>query len=82
VRGLLADKDVVTKRHSAAREMFSLHYIKSGKIPERYKDDFSLLFERRQIADYDMDGDFSVEDIHQLIKIAEDFLAFVTTHYA
>ncbi|WP_162388911.1 HEPN domain-containing protein [Spirosoma endbachense] len=32
VRGLLADKDIVTKRHSAAREMFSLHFIKSGEI--------------------------------------------------
>lgn len=82
VRGLLADKDVVTKRHSAAREMFSLHYIKSGEIPERYKDDFSLLFERRQIADYDMDGEFSLDDIHQMIKLAEDFLTFVWVQYA
>ena len=46
VRGLLADKDIVTKRHSSAREMFSLHYIKSGEIPERFKDDFTVLFER------------------------------------
>ena len=82
VRGLLADKNIVTKRHSGAREMFSLHYIKSGDIPERYKDDFALLFERRQIADYDMDGDFSLEDITHLITLAEDFLTFVRTHYA
>lgn len=82
VRGLLADKDIVTKRHSAAREMFSLHYIKSGEIPERFKDHFSVLFERRQIADYDMDGEFSVDDIYVLIGLAEDFLLFVQTNYA
>ena len=30
VRGLLADKNIVTKRHSSAHEMFSLHFIKTG----------------------------------------------------
>ncbi|MCY7359601.1 MAG: HEPN domain-containing protein [Rudanella sp.] len=34
VRGLLAEKNIVTKRHSASREMFSLHCIKTGEIPE------------------------------------------------
>lgn len=82
VRGLLADKNIVTKRHSGAREMFSLHYVKTKEIPERYKDDFALLFERRQIADYDTDGEFSLDDIHHLIRIAEDFLTFVRTNYA
>lgn len=82
VRGLLAEKDIVTKRHSAAREMFSLHYIKSGEIPEKYKDDFAVLFERRQIADYDVDGDFELDEISHLIKLSEDFLAFVKTNYA
>lgn len=82
VRGLLADKDIVTKRHSAAREMFSLHYIKSGEIPEKYKDDFAVLSERRQIADYDVDGDFELDEISYLIKLSEDFLAFVKTTYA
>ncbi len=82
VRGLLADKDIVTKRHSAAREMFSLHYIKSGEIPEQYKDNFSLLFERRQIADYDTDGEFALDEIKHLITLAENFLTFVKQQYA
>ncbi|RYZ78494.1 MAG: HEPN domain-containing protein [Proteobacteria bacterium] len=82
VRGLLAEKNIVTKRHSAAREMFSLHYIKSGEIPERFKDDFATLFERRQIADYDVDGDFSLDEINQLIQLAENFLDFVKGRYA
>ncbi|GAB2572151.1 HEPN domain-containing protein [Spirosoma areae] len=80
--GFLPIKDIVTKRHSAAREMFSLHYIKSGEIPERYKDDFGLLFDRRKIADYDLDGDFSLDDINRLIELAENFLAFVKEKYA
>ena len=82
VRGLLADKDIVPKRHSSAREMFSLHYIKSGEIPEKYKDDFALLFERRQIADYDIDGDFPLDEINRLIELTERFLNFVKQNYA
>ncbi|QKZ15632.1 HEPN domain-containing protein [Spirosoma sp. KUDC1026] len=79
---MLADKDVFTKRHSAAREMFSLHFIKTGEIPEMYKDDFALLFERRQMADYDMDGDFPIDEIQRVVKIAENFLTYVKTTYA
>jgi uncharacterized protein (UPF0332 family) len=82
VRGLLADKDIVTKRHSAAREMFSLHYVKSGEIPERFKDDFATLFEYRQIADYDIDSDFPLAEINHLVELAENFLEFVKQYYA
>lgn len=82
VRGLLADKNIVTKRHSSAREMFSLHYIKAGEIPKKYRDDFAVLFERRQIADYDVDGDFPIDEINHLIRLAESFLGFVKEKYA
>lgn len=82
VRGLLAEKNIVTKRHSSAREMFSLHYIKSGEIPEIYKDSFAVLFEHRQIADYDLDGDFPLDEIKLLVGLSEDFLNFVKRNYA
>ncbi len=62
--------------------MFSLYYIKSGEIPEKYKDDFALLFERRQIADYDVDGDFPLDEINRLIELAERFLNFIKQNYA
>ncbi|GAB3923745.1 HEPN domain-containing protein [Larkinella terrae] len=82
VRGLLADKNIVTKRHSAAREMFSLHLIKSGEVPEQFKDDFKILFDHRQIADYDLEGDFPIEEINDLITRADTFLHFVKEKYA
>ncbi|WP_421827846.1 HEPN domain-containing protein [Larkinella sp.] len=82
IRGLLSDKNVLTKRHSATREMFSLHFIKSGEIPERFKDDLNLLFDRRQIADYDLEGDFPLEEINDLIIRSENFLHFVKEKYA
>ncbi len=62
--------------------MFSLHFIKSGEIPERFKDDLNLLFDRRQIADYDLEGDFPLEEINDLIIRSENFLHFVKEKYA
>ena len=82
VRGLLAEKDIVTKRHSAAREMFSLHYIKNGEIPERFKNDFALLFERRQLVDYDIDGELPLDEILECVGKAEAFLSFVKNTYS
>ncbi|AQG82052.1 hypothetical protein AWR27_23805 [Spirosoma montaniterrae] len=82
VRGLLYEKGITTKRHSAAREMFSLHYIKTGEIPARFKDDFAILFDRRQFADYDLDSDFPVDEVVRLVNMAEGFLNFVKENYA
>lgn len=62
--------------------MFSLHFIKSGEIPTPFKDDFNFLFEHRQIADYDVDGDFPLEEIEMCVTLAERFLTFVKTTYA
>lgn len=62
--------------------MFSLHFIKTGDIPERFKDSFAILFDHRQIVDYDVDGDFPLEEINHLIQLSEEFLAFINELYA
>lgn len=82
VRGLLYEKGVITKRHSGLKQMFNLHYIKDGAIPKQYYDDLDMLFERRQLVDYDGDGDFPLEEIEKCVTLAERFLTFVKTNYA
>lgn len=62
--------------------MFSMHLIKSGEVPEQFKDDFKILFDHRQIADYDLEGDFPLEEINDLIIRSENFLHFVKEKYA
>lgn len=82
VRGLLYEKGIVTKRHSGVREMFSLHYIKTGEISQQFSNDFGLLFERRQFADYDLDSDFPKDEVERLVTIAELFYNYVKQKYA
>lgn len=82
VRGLLLEKGVVAKKHSGTHQVFGLHFVKSGEIPVIYGDYLFDLFEQRQIADYDIDGEFDSEQVHDLIRKAEEFLAFVIQKYA
>jgi len=81
VRGLLYEKGIVIKRHSGAREMFSLHYIKTGEIPKHFSDDFLALFDRRQIVDYDLDADFPEEEVRGVVDMAEAFYQYVNEKY-
>ena len=82
IRGLLLERGVVTKKHSGAHQMFGLHFIKSGEIPAHFSDYLFDLFEQRQIADYDLDGEFDPEQVQELINKADEFLTFVQTNYA
>ncbi len=82
VRGLLYERGIITKRHSGLKQMFSLHYIKSGEIPEHFGYDLEMLFNYRQLVDYDGDGDFPLEEIEKCVTLAERFLTFVKTNYA
>lgn len=82
VRGLLYEKGIVTKRHSGLRDMFGLHFIKTGELPLQYRQDLDLLFDRRQLIDYDVDGEFPIEEISLCISKAENFLSFIRGKYA
>jgi|GEM_PF-5842782 len=62
--------------------MFSLHYIKTGEIPIQFSEDFSVLFDRRQFADYDLDSDFPQDEVEHLVTMAERFYNCVRQKYA
>lgn len=82
VRGLLAEKGVIAKKHAGAHQMFGLHFIKIGEIPAHFNDYLYDLFDQRLIADYDLDGEFDTEQLKKLMKYVEEFLTFVKTKYA
>lgn len=62
--------------------MFSLHYIKTEEIPQSFSNDFAVLFERRQFADYDLDSDFPEDEVERLVTMAETFYNYVKQTYA
>ncbi|MCD6011331.1 MAG: hypothetical protein K0Q79_1193 [Flavipsychrobacter sp.] len=75
VSALLECRDVHTKTHGGAQQMFGLHFLKTGIIKEETGDFFSTLFRMRQSADYEFLTDYEKEDVQPLIQPALDLVA-------
>ena len=81
VRGLFLSKDIFTKTHSGVQSKFSEMFIVTNLIPKKYGQYLAKLFRERQIADYELHGDFSEEDIDEYIAMVEDFMAFMKENH-
>ena len=78
VSALLLKSDYAPVTHSGVKILFSIHFIKTGIIPEEYGKMFSQLFSWRQKGDYDDLFDFNekrvslyFEPVKRLIEIIE-----------
>lgn len=81
VRGLLLSKDIFTKTHSGVQSKFSEMFIATEIIPKKYGQYLAKLFKERQIADYELHGDFTEEDIDEYISMVEEFMKFMRENY-
>jgi uncharacterized protein (UPF0332 family) len=82
VRGLFLSKDIFTKTHTGVQSKFSEMFIATDLIPKKYGQYLAKLFKERQIADYELHGDFSQEDIDEYIAMVEDFMEFMKENYS
>jgi len=73
-RTLLASKEIYTKTHSETRQMFSLHFVKSGIINEQFNKFYTEIFSMRQSGDYEDYCDYEEEDVTPLFAPAKDFI--------
>jgi uncharacterized protein (UPF0332 family) len=76
-RALLFKKDIFVKTHNGVKSKFSELYIKTDIIPEIYGKRLAKLMDYRQNADYDLENDFTKEEVQEMINWTEEFLAFV-----
>ena len=81
VRGLFLSKDIFTKTHSGVQSKFSEMYIAAEIIPKKYGQFLAKLFKERQVADYELHGDFTEEDINEYISMVEDFMKYMKENY-
>ena len=77
VRGLLFQEDIFTKSHNGVQTKFSEHFIKTGKLPKKYNDYLSVLQASRGAVDYDLESEFSEEDVKRYLDWVEEFLSYV-----
>ena len=80
VRALLASKNIVTKSHSAARGLFSEHFIKEGPFTKKDASLLNELFLLRQAGEYEADEELSEVDALTSIAVAAEFILQVEAH--
>jgi len=74
VNALLASREIYTKTHSGAKQMFGLHFIKTGIIKEELSDFYTEVFSMRQSSDYEDYCDYEEEDVVPLFGPAREFI--------
>ena len=77
VCALLIANKLNTKSHDGVRQMFSLHFIKTGILPMHLSGTYSVLFKQRLSGDYDDMFDNTLESITELYPKAQEFIAAV-----
>lgn len=75
VIALLAKHQIASQTHSGVRQMFGLHFIKSGMINKELGKFYSDIFDKRQTGDYDDFVDFSKDEVNSLIAPATKLIA-------
>ncbi len=82
VKGMLSQKGIEIKSHSAARDLFALHFIKTGEVLKKYGSELHDLFQVRQLADYTLKHSVETAEVEEYIEIVEELLVFVRQKYA
>ena len=81
VRGLLTEKEVFTKSHNGASMLFYEYYVKTGDVPREVASTVKKLLDERQVAQYDIRGEFNEQDVTEIIMLAESFFDFISNKF-
>lgn len=74
VIALLVNNEISAQTHAGVRQMFGLHFIKSGLIDKELGKFYTDIFDKRQTGDYDDFVDFSKEEVVSMIKPAKQLI--------
>ena len=74
VIALLIDKEIQPQTHAGVRQMFGLHFIKTGIIDNSTGKFFTDIFDLRQSSDYDDYIAFDEDDVLDLINPANELI--------
>lgn len=75
---MLVAEHITTKSHDGVKQMFSLHFVKTGKVPVNLGKSYSRLFDKRTKGDYNdlFDNDKTV--CEELYPEAKNFVDSLT----
>ena len=70
---LVANK-IVTKSHDGVKQMFSLHFVKTGLVPKDFGRFYNNLFEKRGTGDYEDLFDHDLATCEEYYPRAKEFI--------
>ena len=81
VKALLCEKGLrgYTK-HTAIHRAYGEHFAKTGELDTKFHRWLIDAFNRRLLGDYDVDSNFSSEDVKELIDQSREFLEAATAY--
>ena len=79
VIALLAKKEIYTKTHAGAKQMFGLHFIKTGAISAELSNFYVKVFSMRQSGDYEDFCDYEETDVIDLLVPANELINTIET---
>lgn len=71
---VLLSAGISVDSHSALKNMFGLHFVKTGKIDKKFSRWLNKLKDERENGDYDIFTSFDIEDARVDIQEGEEFL--------
>ncbi len=74
VIALLISKEINATTHSGVRQMFGLHFVKTGKIEKELGKLYSDIFDMRQSGDYEDYVEFTKDDVLDLLIPADNLI--------
>lgn len=80
VNALLISSDLDFKTHSGVKSLFHENYIINKKIGIEYGSLYNILFNLRQMGDYEAFQVFTEQDILPYLSQTENFLSIVKNH--
>jgi uncharacterized protein (UPF0332 family) len=82
VIALLIKNNIAAQTHQGVRQMFSLHFVVTGKILQQYSTFYSRLFNDRISGDYDDYVQYDAEMIRIIRPQAETFIRIIEEELA
>ena len=77
VTSLLLSGEIETKTHSGTKQLFGLHFVKTGKISEENNKLYTKLFHMRQSADYEDGVEYTESDLLPLMAPVQELIFLI-----
>jgi len=77
VNALLVMNDIQIKSHTATKSLFSLHFVKTGKLDKKYGRLLSQLYDWRQKGDYGNVFDYDSSSVRPLFEPVQEMILLI-----